>query len=56
MPAPEIHTSDTESDPDMLSKDEDDFQPFTLPDFGDDLPLADGFPDEDPFCHSCSSP
>ncbi|MFS7895984.1 hypothetical protein Hanom_Chr12g01125691 [Helianthus anomalus] len=39
MPAPEIFTSDTESDPDMLSKDEDDFQPFTLPDFGDDLPI-----------------
>ncbi|MFS7919282.1 hypothetical protein Hanom_Chr03g00210901 [Helianthus anomalus] len=23
--------------------------PFALPDFGDDLPLADGIPDEDPF-------
>ncbi|MFS7953948.1 hypothetical protein Hanom_Chr07g00624621 [Helianthus anomalus] len=49
MPAPEIYTSDIESDPVMLSKDEDDFQPFALPDFGDDLPIADGFPDEDPF-------
>ncbi|MFS7947102.1 hypothetical protein Hanom_Chr06g00544151 [Helianthus anomalus] len=24
-------------------------RPFALPDFGDDLPLADGIPDEDPF-------
>ncbi|KAM0044842.1 hypothetical protein Hdeb2414_s0010g00357981 [Helianthus debilis subsp. tardiflorus] len=48
-PEPEILTSDTESDPDMLSDDEDDFQPFALPDFGDDLPLADGIPDEEPF-------
>ncbi|KAJ0616549.1 hypothetical protein HanRHA438_Chr02g0090231 [Helianthus annuus] len=48
-PELEIFTSDTESDPDMLSEDEDDFQPFALPDFGDDLPHADGFPDEDPF-------
>ncbi|XP_021991754.1 pistil-specific extensin-like protein [Helianthus annuus] len=48
-PEPEILTSDTKSDPDMLSDDKDDFQPFALPDFGDDLPLADGFPDEDPF-------
>uniref|UniRef100_A0A251U2A0 Uncharacterized protein n=1 Tax=Helianthus annuus TaxID=4232 RepID=A0A251U2A0_HELAN len=47
-PEPEIFTSDTESDPDMLS-DDDDFQPFALPDFGDDLPLADGILDEDPF-------
>ncbi|KAJ0468602.1 hypothetical protein HanIR_Chr14g0698461 [Helianthus annuus] len=47
-PEPEILTSDTESDPDMISDDEDDFQPFALPDFGVDLPLADGIPDEDP--------
>ncbi|KAJ0430191.1 hypothetical protein HanHA300_Chr17g0666151 [Helianthus annuus] len=39
MPTPEIYTSDAESDPDMLSEDEDDFQPFALPDFDDDLPL-----------------
>ncbi|MFS7949724.1 hypothetical protein Hanom_Chr06g00574911 [Helianthus anomalus] len=37
--APEIFTSDTESDPDMLTKDEDDFQPSALPDSGDELPL-----------------
>ncbi|MFS7905369.1 hypothetical protein Hanom_Chr01g00046831 [Helianthus anomalus] len=48
-PEPEIFTSDTESDPDMLSEDEDDFQPFALLGFGDDFPLADSFPDEDPF-------
>ncbi|XP_022007616.1 wiskott-Aldrich syndrome protein family member 1-like [Helianthus annuus] len=48
-PEPEIFTSDTESDPDMLSDDKDGFQSFALPDFGDDLPLADGIPDEDPF-------
>ncbi|KAF5810456.1 hypothetical protein HanXRQr2_Chr04g0169631 [Helianthus annuus] len=48
-PELEILTLDTESDPDMLSDDEDDFQPFALPDFGDDLPLADGIPDKDPF-------
>ena len=39
VPAPEIFTSDTESDPDMLTKDEDNFQPTELPDFGDELPL-----------------
>ncbi|MFS7980813.1 hypothetical protein Hanom_Chr10g00943621 [Helianthus anomalus] len=33
----------------MMSDDDDDFQPFTLPNFGDDLPIADGIPDEDPF-------
>ncbi|KAM0043741.1 hypothetical protein Hdeb2414_s0010g00344811 [Helianthus debilis subsp. tardiflorus] len=49
IPEPEIFTSGTESDPDMLSKDEDDFQPFTLPYFGNDLPIVDSFPDEDPF-------
>ncbi|MFS8026397.1 hypothetical protein Hanom_Chr16g01486271 [Helianthus anomalus] len=37
--ASEIFTSDTESDPDMLTKDEDDFQQSALPGFGDDLPL-----------------
>ncbi|MFS7917883.1 hypothetical protein Hanom_Chr03g00194451 [Helianthus anomalus] len=30
-------------------EDEDDFQRFALPDFGDDVPIADGFPVEDPF-------
>ncbi|KAM0043964.1 hypothetical protein Hdeb2414_s0010g00347581 [Helianthus debilis subsp. tardiflorus] len=49
VPEPEIFTSDTESDPDMLSDDEDDFQPFALLDFGDDAPLADGIPVEDLF-------
>ncbi|XP_021974653.1 uncharacterized protein LOC110869730 [Helianthus annuus] len=38
---PEVFTSDTTSD------DDDDFQPFALPDFGDDIPIADGFPDGD---------
>ncbi|MFS7906049.1 hypothetical protein Hanom_Chr01g00054791 [Helianthus anomalus] len=33
----------------MLSSDENDFQPFALLDFGDDVPLADGFPVEDLF-------
>ncbi|MFS7997806.1 hypothetical protein Hanom_Chr12g01146241 [Helianthus anomalus] len=46
---PEIFTSDTESDREMLSDDDDDFQPFALPDFGDDAPLADGIPVEDLF-------
>ncbi|XP_035840292.1 uncharacterized protein LOC118487504 [Helianthus annuus] len=32
---------------DYTSTDEDDFQPFALPDFGDDVPLADGPPGED---------
>ncbi|MFS7905493.1 hypothetical protein Hanom_Chr01g00048361 [Helianthus anomalus] len=49
IPEPGIFASDTKNDPDMLSEDEDDFQPFALPDFGDDLPIADGFPDEDTF-------
>ncbi|MFS8002470.1 hypothetical protein Hanom_Chr13g01202431 [Helianthus anomalus] len=40
-PMPEIFTSDTESDPEMLSDDDDDFQPFALPDFGDDIPFID---------------
>ncbi|XP_022032464.1 SH3 domain-containing protein C23A1.17-like [Helianthus annuus] len=38
---PEVFTSDT------TSSDDDDFQPFALPDFGDDIPLVDGFPDGD---------
>ncbi|MFS7996832.1 hypothetical protein Hanom_Chr12g01134451 [Helianthus anomalus] len=49
VPELEIFTSDTESDPDMLSDDEDDFQPFALPDLGDDTPIADGIPVEDIF-------
>ncbi|XP_022019681.1 actin cytoskeleton-regulatory complex protein PAN1-like [Helianthus annuus] len=49
VPEPEIFTSDTESNPEMMSDDDDDFQPFALPDFGDDVPHADGLPDEDPF-------
>ncbi|XP_022030434.1 vegetative cell wall protein gp1-like [Helianthus annuus] len=36
LPESEVHTSDT------TSTEEDDFQPFALPDFGDDVPLADG--------------
>ncbi|XP_022041545.1 cell surface glycoprotein 1-like [Helianthus annuus] len=42
IPELEIFTSDTESDPEMMSDDDDDFQPFALPDFGDDVPHADG--------------
>ncbi|KAF5803393.1 hypothetical protein HanXRQr2_Chr06g0270811 [Helianthus annuus] len=38
---PEVYTSDT------TSTDEDDFQPFALPVFRDDLPLADVLPGED---------
>ncbi|KAJ0903932.1 hypothetical protein HanPSC8_Chr07g0275801 [Helianthus annuus] len=34
----EVHTSDTDS------TDEDAFQPFAIPDFGDDIPHADGVP------------
>ncbi|XP_021979759.1 skin secretory protein xP2-like [Helianthus annuus] len=37
----EVYTLDT------TSTDEDDFQPFALPDVGDDLPLADGLLDGD---------
>ncbi|KAM0042074.1 hypothetical protein Hdeb2414_s0011g00373841 [Helianthus debilis subsp. tardiflorus] len=48
-PIPEVFTSDTESDPEMLSDDDDDFQPFALPDFGDDAPFADGVPVDDGF-------
>ncbi|MFS8021399.1 hypothetical protein Hanom_Chr16g01426951 [Helianthus anomalus] len=40
---PEIFTSDSESDPEIMSDDEDldHFQPFALPDFGDDIPFVD---------------
>ncbi|MFS7932407.1 hypothetical protein Hanom_Chr04g00367511 [Helianthus anomalus] len=48
-PIPEVLTSDTESDPEMMSDDDDDFQPFALPEFGDDVPIADGIPVEDLF-------
>ncbi|KAJ0722095.1 hypothetical protein HanRHA438_Chr08g0345801 [Helianthus annuus] len=48
-PIPEVLASDTDSDPKMLSEDDDDFQPFALPDFGDDVPIADGIPVEDLF-------
>ncbi|KAJ0786210.1 hypothetical protein HanOQP8_Chr02g0052661 [Helianthus annuus] len=42
-PAPEIFTSDAETDLELMSDDEDldDFQPFALPDFGDDIPFVD---------------
>ncbi|KAM0051577.1 hypothetical protein Hdeb2414_s0007g00238161 [Helianthus debilis subsp. tardiflorus] len=46
---PEIFTSNTESDSEMMSDDDDDFQPFALPNFGDDLLIAVGIPHEDPF-------
>ncbi|MFS7964538.1 hypothetical protein Hanom_Chr08g00751521 [Helianthus anomalus] len=49
---PEILTSDTESDPEMMSDDNDDFQPFALPNLGDDTLTTDGIPDEDPFAIS----
>ncbi|KAL9994387.1 hypothetical protein Hdeb2414_s0917g00960851 [Helianthus debilis subsp. tardiflorus] len=48
-PEPEVFTSDSESDPEMMSGDEDDFQPFALPDFGDDAPVVDGIPIDDAF-------
>ncbi|KAJ0810163.1 hypothetical protein HanPI659440_Chr01g0023581 [Helianthus annuus] len=49
-PIPEFFfTSDTESDPEILSDDDDDFQPFALPDFGDDVPFVDGVPVDDIF-------
>ncbi|MFS7946905.1 hypothetical protein Hanom_Chr06g00541861 [Helianthus anomalus] len=40
---PEIFTSDSETGPEMMSDDDDldDFQPFALPDFGDDVPFND---------------
>ncbi|MFS8007024.1 hypothetical protein Hanom_Chr14g01256081 [Helianthus anomalus] len=51
---PRTYTSDDEMDTDSgvftsdyTSTDEDDFQPFALPIFGDDVPLADGPPGED---------
>ncbi|KAM0035710.1 hypothetical protein Hdeb2414_s0015g00449681 [Helianthus debilis subsp. tardiflorus] len=46
---PKILTFDKESDPEMMSDDDDDVQPFVLPDLGDDLPTTDGILDEDPF-------
>ncbi|KAF5762392.1 hypothetical protein HanRHA438_Chr16g0786961 [Helianthus annuus] len=39
-PAPEIFTSDSETDLEIMS-DDDDFQSFALPEFGDDVPLTD---------------
>ncbi|MFS7896697.1 hypothetical protein Hanom_Chr15g01348161 [Helianthus anomalus] len=45
---PEIFTCDTESDPEMMSDNNNDFQSLALPDLGDDLPTTDGIPDEDP--------
>ncbi|KAJ0715320.1 hypothetical protein HanPI659440_Chr13g0499741 [Helianthus annuus] len=41
--APEIFTSDSETDPELMSDDDDldDFQPFALHDFGDDIPSVD---------------
>ncbi|KAF5809798.1 hypothetical protein HanRHA438_Chr04g0171831 [Helianthus annuus] len=41
--------SDSESDLEMLSDDEADFQPFALSDFGDDAPIADSIPIDDVF-------
>ncbi|KAJ0549751.1 hypothetical protein HanHA300_Chr07g0237521 [Helianthus annuus] len=46
---PEIFTLDTESDPDMISDDEDDFQPFALCGFGDDVTDADDILIDDVF-------
>ncbi|MFS7996447.1 hypothetical protein Hanom_Chr12g01130111 [Helianthus anomalus] len=46
-PIPEILTSDTDNGPEMLSDDDDDFQPFALPDFGDDVPFANDVPVDD---------
>ncbi|MFS7932257.1 hypothetical protein Hanom_Chr04g00365721 [Helianthus anomalus] len=40
-PDPKVFTFDTESDPEMLSDNDDDFHPFALPDFGDDVPILD---------------
>ncbi|KAJ0805250.1 hypothetical protein HanPI659440_Chr02g0047631 [Helianthus annuus] len=42
-PAPKIFTFDSETDPELMSDDNDldDFQPFALPDFGDDIPFVD---------------
>ncbi|KAJ0434915.1 hypothetical protein HanIR_Chr17g0887351 [Helianthus annuus] len=52
MSEPEILTSDRESDSGMMTDDNDDFQPFALPNLGDDTPTTDGIPDEDPFAIS----
>ncbi|MFS7937474.1 hypothetical protein Hanom_Chr05g00428011 [Helianthus anomalus] len=41
MPEAKVFTSNTTSD------DDDDFHPFSLPEFGDDIPIADGFHDGD---------
>ncbi|KAL9993166.1 hypothetical protein Hdeb2414_s0021g00575721 [Helianthus debilis subsp. tardiflorus] len=42
-PALEIFTSDSETDPELMFDDDNpaDFQPFALPDFGDDNPFVD---------------
>ncbi|KAJ0435296.1 hypothetical protein HanIR_Chr17g0891781 [Helianthus annuus] len=42
-PAPEVFISDSETDPELMSDDDDpdDFQPFALLDFGDDIPFVD---------------
>ncbi|MFS7947365.1 hypothetical protein Hanom_Chr06g00547451 [Helianthus anomalus] len=49
--AQEVFTLDIESDPEMISDDDDDFQPFALLDFGDDVSFADGVPFDDIFAH-----
>ncbi|MFS7953195.1 hypothetical protein Hanom_Chr07g00615721 [Helianthus anomalus] len=49
VPILEVLTSDTDSDLEMLSDDDNDFQPFTLPDFGDDVRIADGIHVEELF-------
>ncbi|MFS7929447.1 hypothetical protein Hanom_Chr04g00332651 [Helianthus anomalus] len=46
---PEVFTSDTKSDPEMISEDVDDFQSFALPDFGDDIPDVDDILIDDVF-------
>ncbi|KAJ0699913.1 hypothetical protein HanOQP8_Chr10g0361521 [Helianthus annuus] len=46
---PGVFTSDTESDPEMISEDEDDFHPFALSDFGDDITYADDILIDDVF-------
>ncbi|MFS7998160.1 hypothetical protein Hanom_Chr12g01150431 [Helianthus anomalus] len=42
-PAPEVFTSDSETNPEIMSDDDDpdDFQPSYLPDFGDDISFVD---------------
>ncbi|KAJ0752152.1 hypothetical protein HanPI659440_Chr09g0321091 [Helianthus annuus] len=42
-PAPEVFTFDSETDPELMSDDDDpdEFQPFALPNFGDDIPFVD---------------